>query len=325
MTPSVDLNFPPSLLVALGGNAIASPDEVGDIKDQYRHTETSMVEIVDLLKHGQQRLVVTHGNGPQVGNILLRAELAESVLFPLPLDVCVADSQGGMGYMIQQVLDGLLREHGVEKNAATIITQVLVDQKDPAFQNPSKYIGRTYSSEEASMLITTRGWKMKEVAPGKGWRRVVPSPTPLEIVELIAITALVDAGIIVIAGGGGGIPVIRRDDGDLVGVEGVVDKDMTSALLGVQLGVDTLLILSGVDRVCLGYGTPHERPLSMMAVTEAEKHLASGEFPPGSMGPKIQAVCWFLRNGGKNAIISKVGKAREALRGETGTRFVLDQ
>lgn len=319
-----DLNLPPSLLVALGGNAITDSNEVGDIKDQYRHTEGSMREIVDLLKKGQQRLVVTHGNGPQVGNILLRAELAASVLFPLPLDVCVADSQGGMGYMIQQVLDGLLREQGLDFTAATLITQVLVKKDDPAFRDPAKFIGRTYSQEEASMLITTRGWKMKEDRGRRGWRRVVPSPTPVEIVEIKAISALLDAGIIAIAGGGGGIPAIRTPEGNLLGVEAVVDKDMTSALLANKLGIDTLLILSGVEQVCTFFGTEREKRYSTMTVSEAEKFHAQGEFPPGSMGPKIEAVCWFLRNGGRNAIITEGGKAQEALAGRTGTRFVLD-
>lgn len=220
-------SLPPSLLVALGGNAITPADEVGDIRDQYSHTVESMAEIVELLQRGQGRLLITHGNGPQVGNILLRAELASSVLYPLPLDVCVADSQGGMGYMIQQVLDGLLRHAGIDRTAATIMTQVLVDRDDPAFQNPTKYIGRVYSQEEASMLITTRGWRMKEDRARRGWRRVVPSPTPREVIEIEAVSALLGHGVIAIAGGGGGIPVIRNEDGTLTGMEAVVDKDMT--------------------------------------------------------------------------------------------------
>ncbi|MCC5877482.1 MAG: carbamate kinase, partial [Candidatus Sumerlaeia bacterium] len=227
-------------------------------------------------------------------------------------------------YMIQQVLDALFREQGLDLTAATLITQVLVAQDDPGFKDPAKFIGRTYSQEEASMLITTRGWQMKEDRGRRGWRRVVPSPRPMEVVELDAISALVDAGIIVIAGGGGGIPAIRTDDGDLIGVEAVVDKDMTSALLAVRLGIDTLLILSGVEQVCTGFRTEREKRYSTMTVSEAEKLHAEGEFPPGSMGPKIEAVCWFLRNGGRNAIITEGGRAQEALAGKTGTRFILD-
>lgn len=313
--------LPPSLLIALGGNAITHADEVGDIKDQYRHTIESLSEIVDLLRRGQQRLLITHGNGPQVGNILLRAELASSVLYPLPLDVCVADSQGGMGYMIQQVLDGLLRRADINRTAATVMTQVLVAGDDPAFKNPTKYIGRTYSTEEASMLITTRNWRMKEDRGRKGWRRVVPSPTPLDVVELEAISILVGNGIIAIAGGGGGIPVIKNEDGSLTGVEAVVDKDITSALLAARLGLDTLLILSGVEKVCLGFGTAREQPLDELTVAEARHHLVQGEFPEGSMAPKIRAACWFLENGGNRAIISEVGRACAALSGRTGTHF----
>ncbi len=310
--------LPPSLLVALGGNAITRPNEIGDIAEQYRHTEESMVEIVGMLKRGQKNLIVTHGNGPQVGNILMRAEMAASALFPLPLDVCVADSQGAMGYMIQQVMAGLFRENDMSLTAASVITQVLVDPNDSAFGDPTKFIGKPYNTEEASMLIATRGWSMKQDV-GRGWRRVVPSPEPKEIVELDVIESLMKAGFIVIAAGGGGIPVQRLDNGDLVGVEAVIDKDLASAVLAAKLGIHTLLILTGVEKVYKNFGSPSQSAIDRLSADEAEALSNENVLPAGSMGPKVRAATWFVRNGGKRAVITEVGKGAEALAGNTGT------
>ena len=307
-----------SILVALGGNAISREGEEGNIVQQFQHTAETMRELVRAARGRFDRVVITHGNGPQIGNIVLRSELAASAVFPLPLDTCVSDSEGGMGYMIQQVLGNVLRENGMDPHVVSVLTQVVVSADDPLWQNPTKYIGRFYSKEEAEQLVTRRNWRMREDT-NRGWRRVVPSPMPLEIVEAEAVATLLDRGITVIAAGGGGIPVVRGTDGMLHGVEAVIDKDLASALLCNTLRIGTFVILTGVDRVALDYGKPSQRPIDRMSLEEAERHLAEGQFPPGSMGPKIQAAVNYLRAGGQRVLITLPEKLSEALAGRTGT------
>jgi len=266
-------------------------------------------------------VVITHGNGPQVGFILLRSELASHVLHTVPLDSCGADTQGAIGYMIQQSLYNEFLKRGMRKQAVTVVTQVVVDKDDPAFQNPTKPIGPFYTEEEAKRLAAERGWVVKDDA-GRGWRRVVPSPIPQEIVEQEAIKALIEQGFVVIGVGGGGIPVVRQEDGSLRGVEAVIDKDYASSLLASGIGADLFLISTAVEKVALNYGQPNQVWLDRMTVAEAKRYLAEGHFPPGSMGPKIEAIIQFLERGGKEAIITSPENIERALAGETGTRIV---
>lgn len=309
------------ILIALGGNAISPEGEEGTIEQQFRHTAESMRAIV-LALHGRfSGVVITHGNGPQVGNIVLRSELAAPALYPLPLDTCVSDSEGGMGYMIQQVLHNALREAGSDADVVSVLTQTLVSREDPAWQNPVKYIGRFYTGDEARQLAVERGWKMRE-DPGRGWRRVVPSPAPVEIIELRAIRALVESGAVVVAAGGGGIPVVRDSMGFLHGVEAVVDKDHASALLCAGLGIGTFVILTGVEHVMLNFRKPGELVLKRVTVSQCEAYLDDGQFPEGSMGPKIRSAIRFLRDGGSRAIITTAANLASALEGASGTEIV---
>jgi len=310
-----------AILIALGGNAITREDEEGTVEQQFRNTERTMQEIVRGISDRYQRVVLTHGNGPQVGNIVLRSELASSYLYPLPLDTCVSDSEGGMGYMFQQVLYNILHRKGMPERVVCVLTQVVVDRNDPAWKSPTKPIGKFYSEEEAQRLMAEKGWRMREDA-GRGWRRVVPSPEPREIVELTAVRALLEDDFIVIAAGGGGIPVVRDEDGCLHGVEAVIDKDLASALLASQLGIGTLVILTGVEKVAIDFRKPTQRFLDKITIAEAERYLEEGQFPPGSMGPKIRAALNFLRNGGEEVIITSPEMFTEALAGTTGTRIV---
>jgi carbamate kinase len=308
-----------SILIALGGNAISPPGEEGNVQQQFHHTQHSMHAVVQAVRGKYERVVITHGNGPQVGNILLRSEIAaEGGLYPLPLDTCVSDSEGGMGYMIQQMLHNVLRDEGLNVPVASLLTQTVVDADDTAWKNPTKYIGQGYSFEQSQRLMAERGWRMKEDA-SRGWRRVVPSPLPVDIVERESIAALLDAGTWVIAAGGGGIPVLRDAAGRLIGVEAVVDKDLASALLARLLNIDLLVILTGVDEVMLDFGKPDQRPLRRVSTTDAERYLAAGQFPAGSMGPKIQAAVDFVRAGGSPVLITSTDAFAAAVKGESGT------
>lgn len=265
--------------------------------------------------------MITHGNGPQVGNILRRAEIAATEIYGLPLDTCVADSQGGIGYMLQQVLENELKAVGLGHAPVTIITQCVVSADDPAFRNPTKPIGGFMTREQAALRREKDGWAVVEDS-GRGWRRVVPSPHPVEIVEWAVIKRLVEAQEIVIACGGGGIPVVRRADGELRGVEAVIDKDRASALLARQIGADLLWVVTGVERVAIRFGKPDQRTFERLTVAEAEGFAAEGHFPPGSMGPKIQAAVEFVKATGKEALISPTERLPDALAGRTGTRIV---
>ncbi|MFO7768576.1 MAG: carbamate kinase [bacterium] len=305
------------LVVALGGNAITQEQDTGTIPEQFENTHRSLSPIADLIASGR-KVALTHGNGPQVGNYLIRVERAKDEVPWLPLSIIVADLQGGMGYMIGQVLSELLSERGVEPYVTTVLTQVEVDPDDPAFEDPSKYVGPFYTEEEARRLAEDRGWDVKE-DKGRGWRRVVPSPWPLKIVEARVVNDLIGKGATVIAAGGGGIPVRRSPKGFLEGLDAVIDKDRASAVLGEDIGAPDLLILTGVDRVALDFGSPQQRDLARMTLSEAERYLAEGHFPAGSMGPKIEAAIHFLEQGGERVFIGALDQAKEILDGRAGT------
>ena len=307
-------------VVAIGGNSLIKDKDHQTVPDQFEATRETCVHIAGMIEQGWD-VVITHGNGPQVGFILLRSELASDVLHTVPLDSCGADTQGAIGYMIQQSLYNEFKKRGIKKQAATAVTQVVVGKDDPAFQNPSKPIGPFYDEEEAKELGAERGWVVKDDA-GRGWRRVVPSPIPLEIVERDAIKTLLGAGFVVIGVGGGGIPVVREEDGSLRGVEAVIDKDYASGLLASSIQADLLLISTAVDQVALNFGQPGQKWLDKMTLAEAERYLAEGHFAPGSMGPKIRASIKFLKEGGREALVTSPENIRRALAGETGTRIV---
>jgi carbamate kinase len=307
-------------VVALGGNAITKPGVEDTIANQFRHTRESLDGIVELIREGYD-LVVTHGNGPQVGNALLRIELARGKAPILPLGVLVADTEGGMGYMIQQSLANRLRDESLERPVITIITQVLVDPNDPAIAAPSKYIGQFYSESDAQAFTETRGWQMKKDS-NRGWRRVVPSPTPLRTIEAGMIRQLVESGSVVIAAGGGGIPIYIDDRKWYEGIDAVVDKDLASALLAREIGAGILSILTSVDAVAVNFGTPQQKNLSEVTLAEIKKLHTEGQFPPGSMGPKIQAAIKFLESGGEVVTITSFENAARALKGQAGTRIV---
>ncbi|MCK4409475.1 MAG: carbamate kinase [Candidatus Eisenbacteria sp.] len=304
--------------LAIGGNSITKVGERGTIPEQFENARETCRHIAQMIARGYD-VVVTHGNGPQVGNILLRAEMSSSVLPSLPLDTCGADSQGGMGYMIQQVLGNELRKIGTDRYVTTLVTQTVVDPADPAFENPSKPIGPFYTSDEAERKVSEEGWKVIEDA-NRGWRRVVPSPRPARIVEADAIKTLLDAGCIVIGVGGGGIPVVEKN-GQLDGVEAVIDKDHASRLIANNIGAELFVMSTDVEQVALHYGTPDEVGLSSLTLDDALKYYAEGHFPPGSMGPKVLASVEFLRGGGQEVIITNPESIERALDGETGTRI----
>lgn len=308
------------IVIALGGNAISKPGLRGTIQEQFYSTHESMEHVADLLIHGFERILITHGNGPQVGAAILRSEIAGRAVYPLPMDICVADTQGGMGYMIQQVLTNCLRKRGVKLPVVTAITQVQVDAHDPAFEDPTKPVGMFYNEQEAKELMAGRGWMMKEDA-GRGWRRVVASPFPVRILESEPIKAMFDRGYIVIAGGGGGIPVGLNRHNFFYGTEAVVDKDLTSALLAAEVGAEKLVIMTGVEFAYINFGKPKQQALSNISAEAIRKHLDDGEFADGSMRPKIEACLKFLEHGGKEAIITSIPNCLAALRGKTGTRI----
>jgi carbamate kinase len=311
------------VVVALGGNAIQNPDGDDSVESDFARTRSTAGALVSLALEAPARLVVTHGNGPQVGNHLLRSELAhEAAELPdLPLDVCVADTQGGMGYMLQQCLGDAFHEAGVSVSVASVVTQVVVDRTDPAFQNPSKPVGHVIADPNKVASLRRQGWDLAEDPRGRGWRRVVASPDPKEIVEASAIEAMVEFGIVVIAVGGGGIPVTQDDDGILTGIPAVVDKDLASSLLAIDLRADAFVVLTDVDKVKLNYGTPQEESIDEMTLQRARELQAQGHFPPGSMGPKVEAMCRFVEATGRRAVIAPMEAARSALSSDVGTRL----
>jgi carbamate kinase len=311
----------PLIVAALGGNAIQRAGMDDSVESDFARTNDTARRLVALLAAADRRLVVTHGNGPQVGNHLLRSELGHNGGLPaLPLEVCVADTQGGMGYMLQQALMNAFHAAGLPAVVATVVTQTVVDADDPAWHNPEKPVGETIPPERVEEL-TRRGWSLVEDRHRGGWRRVVASPEPKEIVEAAAIKTLVEDGVVVIAAGGGGIPVVQSGVGTLEGRPAVVDKDLASSLLAVDLGADVLLILTEVQRVAVGFDTPREKQLSSVSVAEARGYLEAGEFPRGSMGPKVEAVCRFVEATGGLGVITSIEACAEALDAGVGTRI----
>lgn len=309
-------------VVALGGNAITRPDVEDTIANQFANTRQSLDGIIGLLRNGFN-LVVTHGNGPQVGNALLRIELARGKAPILPLGVLVADTEGGMGYMIEQSLQNRLQVDGIERQVVTIITQMLVREDDPAVENPTKYIGQFYSKDQADIYSHKRGWQMKQDGD-RGWRRVVPSPMPYKAVAAETIKKLVSEGIVVIAGGGGGIPVFIAKNGDYEGMDAVIDKDLASAVIASEIGAGILCILTSTDKVFINYGRPDEKALGTVTLSEIKKYYKEGHFPPGSMGPKIKAAIKFLEAGGELVTITSFDNASHAIEGDAGTRIIPD-
>ncbi|KAF2957685.1 carbamate kinase [Thermotoga sp. Ku-13t] len=305
-------------VVAIGGNAVNRPGEKPTAENMFSAVEEAMGYLVEMLD--EYDIVITHGNGPQVGNILIQQEMAKDIIPPFPIDVNDAQTQGSLGYMIVQSLRNQLSKRNLHREIAALITQIIVDKNDEAFKKPSKPVGPFYNEEEAKKLMTEKGWIMKEDA-GRGWRRVVPSPKPLDIVEKEVIKLLLKNDVIVVAAGGGGIPVIN-EDGRLKGVEAVIDKDRASALLAIEIGADELIILTGVEKVALNYSKPNQVYLDRLTVEEAGRYLKEGHFPSGSMGPKIEAAIDFVTRTGKTCLITDMKKLKEALSGQTGTRIV---
>jgi carbamate kinase len=309
-------------VVAIGGNSLIKDKDHQTVEDQYAAAGETCRHITDMIGQGWD-VAIGHGNGPQVGFILRRSEIAARVagMHEVPLDSCGADSQGAIGYHLQQHLNNQFRQRGIDKTASTVITQVLVDADDPAFKHPSKPIGSFMAEDEAQQRAETEGWTVVEDA-GRGWRRVVASPFPKEIVELPAVRQLIGAGITTITVGGGGIPVVRNEEGNLRGVAAVIDKDYASALLAQSIDADLFLISTAVEHVYLNFGQPDERPIDMMSVAEAKQYIEEGHFAAGSMLPKIKAIVWFLESGGREAIITDPENITRALEGKTGTRLV---
>ena len=308
-------------VIAVGGNSLITDKEHQTVPDQFQAAAETCKHVAALFDEPGLRVVVTHGNGPQVGFILRRSELAASELHMVPLDSCVADTQGAIGYHIQLALYNEFKRRGVEKLAASVVTQCLVDKDDPAFTKPNKPIGSFLSKEQADHHRAKDGWVLVEDA-GRGWRRVVASPRPKAIVEMAAVKSLLDAGFVVVAAGGGGIAVVPDENGELKGASAVIDKDFASSLLARQIGAELFVISTGVEKVCLNYGKPEQRDLDRMTVAEAKRFCAEGHFKPGSMLPKVQAVIEFLEGGGKEAIITDPEHLGLALAGKTGTHVV---
>jgi len=306
-------------VVAIGGNSLIKDENHQSVPDQFEVTRKICAHIAGMMEQGWE-VVLTHGNGPQVGFILLRSELATHILHPVPLDTCGADTQGSIGYMIQQGLYNEFKKRGMKKQTVTVVTQVVVRKDDPAFQKPSKPIGPFLGKKKAEQYRERQGWVIMEDA-GRGWRRVVPSPMPVRVIEGNVVKTLVDKGFAVIAAGGGGIPVVE-EHGELKGVEAVIDKDYSSALIAEDIDADLFLIPTAIERVALNFGKHNQKFLDKMTLAEAKKYNEEGHFPLGSMGPKIQAVIKFLERGGKEAIITNPANIKRAMLGKTGTHIV---
>jgi carbamate kinase len=315
-------DIPSRMLIAIGGNAIHPEGIAGTPQEQIDIVAATAKALLPLMRLDNE-LIVTHGNGPVVGKILLRQALARHRVVPMSLDICVAHSQGGIAYLLMQAFENALRDADSQRHVVCLLTQVEVDPADPGFRNPTKPVGYFYTEAEAQSITKELGWTMREDA-GRGWRLVVASPEPKHIVDISLIDALAKRCAVVIAGGGGGIPVVRGPKKVRRGVEAVIDKDLTSALMANVLGIDVMMILTGVSQVAINYRTPQQRALDRLTLSEARRYLADGQFPAGSMGPKIEAAIRFLERGGKRAIIGHLNEALPALRGETGTHIVSD-
>jgi carbamate kinase len=309
-----------TLVIAIGGNSLIKDARHQSVSDQYAAVVETVRHITDLLERGY-RVVITHGNGPQVGFILLRSEHSRGILHQVPLDSIVADTQGALGYQLQQALENEFRRRGLKKSVATIVTQTLVDRNDSAFAKPTKPIGEFYTHDQAEERMRAEQWTMAEDA-GRGWRRVVASPKPVRIIEAEVVRHLVKDGYVVVAAGGGGIPVVADEAGMLTGVPAVIDKDLASAVLAEQIAADVLVISTAVEKVCLNFGRPDQRTLDTMSVAEARRLLAAGQFAPGSMRPKVEACVQFLEAGGTEAIITCPTALAAALAGRAGTHLL---
>lgn len=310
-------------LIAFGGNVMLPVESKGTAATQYKNAKKAAKLMVDVIKKGYE-LVIVHGNGPQVGNVLLQMESASNIVPPFPIDVCDAMTEGSMGYMLERAILNELRKQSIDKEVVTMVTQVVVDKEDVAFEKPSKPIGPFYNAFRARQLIRDNRWEMVEDA-GRGFRRVVPSPKPIDIVPKKAIRAMVENGLIVIVSGGGGIPVFINSQGYIEGLEAVIDKDYSSALIAKEAAVELFIILTGVDRVVKNFGKSNEEPIKMMDIKEAKQLLMEGQFPPGSMGPKISAAIDYIEGGGKEVIITNAEKLKSALVGRSGTRIIGDR
>ena len=307
-------------VIAIGGNAIIKEGQKGTLEEQFDNVMSSCDHIIDLLEEGYN-VVLTHGNGPHVGNSIIKGEVAKDKVPAYQMDAYGAETQGLLGYIIKQSLSNRLKERKMEKEIVSLVTQVEVSEADGAFLNPTKPVGPFFSKEEAEQLMAQKGYIMKEDS-GRGYRRVVASPRPMEIIEKKAIRDLASSGYIVIAAGGGGIPVARGEEGLYHGVEAVIDKDYASALLALEIDADLLIILTGVEKVSINFGKPNQENLDVMDVETARKHMADGQFPAGSMGPKIDAALSFVETTGGSALITSIDELKRAVKGETGTRLV---
>ena len=310
-------DLPERLLVAVGGNATHPPEIRGTAAEQAAIAAATGRALLPLLRL-ENELIITHGNGPVVGKILMRQAISSEQVTPMTLDICVAHSQGGIAYLLMQAFENALRRAGDPRHVVCLLTQVEVDPEDPAFDEPTKFVGYTYTEEEAGRYEREMGWTMREDS-GRGRRRVVASPKPKHIVDISLIQTIAQSGAVVIAGGGGGIPVAREPDGARRGLAAVIDKDLTSALMANVLGIETMMILTAVPRVAVHFGTPEQRELESVSLSDIKKYHAEGHFPPGSMGPKIEAAIRFLEGGGKRVHIAALEDAVPALRGEAGT------
>ena len=306
-----------TVVIAIGGNAILKEGQVGTVEEQLANVDSACGPIVDLYAKGF-RIILVHGNGPQVGNILLQVEAAADTVAPQTIDLAGAQTQGQLGYMIQRSVHNHFTRRGVAGKITSVVTQVIVDARDPAFQNPTKPIGPFYTQQRAEELHRLNPQQVFREDAGRGWRRVVPSPRPIRSIERDSVRSLLDQNHIVVAGGGGGIPVAVEGD-HYVGMEAVVDKDLVSAAIARDLNADKLIILTGVPQVYVDFGTPNQRPIRRMSAEEAKGYLEEGQFPPGSMMPKIQAALEYLENGGKEVVITSIDQLAQAAEGKTGT------
>jgi carbamate kinase len=311
------------IVIALGGNAILKAHQIGIVEEQLENIRITWEQLLKMIMKGH-KIIITHGNGPQIGNLLIQQEEAHSTVPAMPMDVCGAMSQGQIGYMLEQVLHNLLLANGIHRDILTVITQVMVNSEDPAFKNPTKPVGPFYDAETKERYEREKNCIIKEVKPGNShpYRRVVPSPNPLRILEAKALKRLVDAGIIIIAAGGGGIPVTMDSKGNYHGVNAVVDKDLAGEKLAEAVIADLLLVLTDVEKVFLDFGKPTQIALDLVQLEKAKVYQKEGHFSPGSMGPKVEACVRFLEFGGKEAIITSLDKAFSALEGTTGTHFI---
>lgn len=307
-------------IIALGGNALSNKKQAGTIHDQFSNTRKSLTEITKFLKE-DYNICITHGNGPQVGDELLRMDLTQNEVPPLPLGVCVAGTQGTIGYMIQQTFQNILNKEKIDKEVVTLVTQVVVDPSHPSLKDPTKFVGKRFSKQEAEERVKNMGWVVKEQDPGE-WRRVVPSPDPDFVMHGISIRTLVHAGIIVLAAGGGGIPVYINKDGKFEGIDAVIDKDLTAAKLGRVIRADEYYIVTDIDQVYLNYGEENQSPINQMTDIDAKKYQEEGHFQQGSMWPKIRSAIHFLKHHGKKVIITNIDNLQDAIDGNAGTAIV---